>query len=351
MATPKETVLVIGGTGAQGAAVVKELSLTNNYTIHVLTRTTTSSSALTLSSLPHVTLIAGSPLDETDLKSSLAGTSIVFVNLNGFAIGEKAEIYWGIRIFELAAENGVRHFIWGSLDSSYKISGFQPRFRTGHFDGKAKVADWISAQPKDGKMSWSVLTSCMYVEMLSEFLKPAPEVVAGEEVMVFKAPVGDGKPPFIYLKDLGRYARWIVENPEESRGLNLRIATESVGWDDIAKAFSEVTGQKAIFKDVTLDEYFASGAFPDADAKVGHSVGHDDETLQTYRQNFSGFWNTWKESVLQRDYEFLDRILPDRVKSVKEWMGLTGYTGQPGSVLKDYVDLGEARKAAAAKSE
>ncbi|PVH81015.1 NAD(P)-binding protein [Cadophora sp. DSE1049] len=320
MASPKETVLVIGGTGAQGAAVVKELSLSNKYAIHVLTRTTTSASALSLSSLPDVTLIPGSPLNETDLHYSLAGISIVFVNLNGFAIGEKAEIYWGIRIFEIAAEKGVRHFIWGSLDSSYKTSGYHPRFRTGHFDGKAKVADWISAQPKDGKMIWSVLTSCMYVEMLSEMLRPVPEMIDGEEVMVFKAPVGHGEPPFIYLSDLGRYARWMVENPEESRGLNLRIATESVGWEGVTKAFSEVTGKKAIFRDITLDEYFASGVFPDPDVKVGHSVGHDDETLQTYRQNFSGFWNSWKESILQRDYELLDRILPERVKSVNDFV-------------------------------
>ncbi|KAH9221445.1 hypothetical protein DL95DRAFT_519429 [Leptodontidium sp. 2 PMI_412] len=348
MSSPKQTILVIGGTGAQGAPVVKELTRDSKYAVHVLTRSTTSGSALELASLPNVALIPGSSLKEADLYSALTGIDIAFVNLNGFAIGEKAEVYWGIRIFEIAREKGVKHFIWGSLDSSYKISGYQPRFRTGHFDSKAKVADWISAQPRDGAMKWSVLTSCMYVETLSEMLRPFPEMIDGEEVMVFKAPVGDGAPPFIYLQDLAKYARWIVENPEKSNGMNLRAATESIGWEGIANAFTEVTRRKAIFRDITLDEYFASGIFPNADAKVGHSVGHDDETLQTYRQNFSGFWNTWKESILQRDYEFLDQILPERVKSVKEWMVLAGYTGKPGSVLKDYVDMGEARKVAAA---
>ncbi|KAH7312884.1 hypothetical protein BKA65DRAFT_573767 [Rhexocercosporidium sp. MPI-PUGE-AT-0058] len=350
MSSPKQRVLVLGGTGAQGAPVVKELTRDSKYVVHVLTRSTTSPSALELASLPNVTLITGSSLNEADLHSVFTGIDVAFVNINGFAIGEKAEVYWGIRTFEIAREKGVKHFIWGCLDSSYKISGYQPRFRTGHFDGKTKVADWISAQPRDGSMMWSVLTSCMYVEMLSEMLRPFPEVIDGEELMVFKAPVGNGVPPFIYLQDLAKYARWIVENPEKSNGVNLRIATESIGWEEIAKAFTEVTGKKAIFRDITLDEYFASGVFPDADAKVGHSVGHEDETLQTYRQNFSGFWNTWKENILQRDYELLDHILPERVKSVKDWMVLTGYTGQPRSVLKDYADLGEARKAAAAKA-
>lgn len=227
--------------------------------------------------------------------------------------------------------------IWGSLESGYKISGYQSRFRAGHFDGKAKVADWISAQRKDGErvMKWSVLTSCMYIEMFSEMLRPFPEIADGEEIMVFQAPVGEGRPPMIYLEDLGRYARWMIEHPERSNGMNLGIATEQVGWKSVAKAFTEVTGKKAVFRDVTLDEYFASGVFPTPDAQVGHSVGHDD-TFQTYRQDFSGFWNTFKESLWQRDYELLDEILPTRIKSVKEWMQMTGYTGQYGSVLKDY---------------
>lgn len=127
-------------------------------------------------------------------------------------------------------------------------------------------------------------------------------------------------------------------NPEKSKGMNLKIATVQVGWDDVAKSFTEVTGKKAVFRDITLEEYFASGAFPFPDAKIGHSADHNDDTLQTYRKNFSGFWNTWEESVLQRHYAVLDEILPSRVKTMKEWMQVVGYTGEHGNVLKDYSD-------------
>jgi hypothetical protein len=359
MSSKKQTVLAIGGTGAQGVPVVKgrspsspsqylqtstnspvALSEVFKYNIHVLTRTATSPAAKKLATLPSVTIVEGDAYNEETLHSAFKGIDLAFVNTNGFAIGEKAEVYWGIRIFEIAREHHVKHFVWASLDSAYKISGYQPRFRAGHFDGKNKVADWISAQPSDGPMMWSVLTSCMYLEMFSELLAPFPETRDGEEVMVFKAPVGDGKPPMIYLEDLGKYAKWLIENPERSNGMVLKIATENVGWAEVAKAFTDVTGKKAIFEDITLDQYFASGTFPKPDGKVGHSVGHDDDTLQTYRQNFSGFWNSWKESVLTRDYALLDEILPARVKSVAEWMKLTDYTGQRATVLKDYHDSG-----------
>ena len=241
-------------------------------------------------------------------------------------------------MFEIAAESGVNHFVWANLDSSYKLSGWKPQFRTGHFDGKNKVADFIRAQGTEGAMKWSLLTSCMYLEMFSELLAPFPEVVDGEKTYVFKAPLGSGAPPMIYLEDLGRYCKWLFDHPEKADGMNLKIATKQISWENVAKSFSEVTGKKSRFEDITLDEYFKLPLFPRPDVKVGHSADHDDPTLQTYRQNFSGFWNTWNANVLERNYDLLDEILPTRVKSIEEWMRLTGYTGERGYVLKDYRD-------------
>lgn len=201
------------------------------------------------------------------------------------------------------------------------------------------MADWISAQPnREGGMQWSILTSCMYLETLSQLLAPFKEVVNGEEVMVFKAPVGNGRPPMICLEDLGGYAKWIFDHPDEASGMNLRVATALVSWNELAETYAAVTGKKAVFKDVSLDEYFNLGLL-DGEMKVGHSAG-EDETLQTYRENFSGFWNTWKEDVLSdgRDFEMLDRFLPGRVRGLREWMVAARYDGLRSNVLKDYVD-------------
>lgn len=126
----------------------------------------------------------------------------------------------------------------------------------------------------------------------------------------------------------------MFDTPSESSGLNLHVGTEDIAWKDLATAFTEVTGRKAIYKDVGLDEYFKLGPFPNPDAKIGRSSGLDDPTLVSFRQNFSGFWNTWKDNLTKRDYKLLDTILPDRVKSIKEWMIKTGYDGRRAFVLK-----------------
>ena len=186
-------------------------------------------------------------------------------------------------------------------------------------------------------MAWSVLTSCLYIEGLSEILRPFPHP-NDPSTMVFAVPLGDARCPLIYLEDYGAYARWLFDTPERSNGLELHVATEDIAWKDLAVAFTEVTGVKAVYKDVTLDEYFSLGIFPQPDAKIGHSADRNDPTLFTARENFSGFWNTWKDELTKRDYALLDEILPTRVKSVKEWMLKVGYTGQAASVLKDYRD-------------
>jgi hypothetical protein len=117
------------------------------------------------------------------------------------------------------------------------------------------------------------------------------------------------------------------------------VGTEDITGNDLASAFTEATGRKAAYKDVSLEEYFATGLFSvAADAKIGHGVTGLEPTLFTVRENFSGFWNTWKDELTKRDYRLLDEILPSRIKSVKEWMIKTGYTGERRPVLKDHRD-------------
>jgi uncharacterized protein YbjT (DUF2867 family) len=326
----------------------KALASDSEYAVRVLTRSASSKESKELATIPGVTIFEGNSYDESTLRQAFKGIDYVFANTNGFAIGEKAEIYWSIRLYELSREFGVKHFVYASLEYTSKLGNFDPKYRTGHLDAKGKVADYISAQPTT-PMAWSVLTSCQYIEALSDMLRPRPDP-NDPNTLVFAAPLGKGKCPLIYLEDYGAYARWMFDNPSRSNGLNLHVATEDIAWKDLAAAFTAVTGQKAIYKDVSLDEYFQLGIFPNPEAKVGHSASPDDPTLLTYRENFSGFWNTWKDNLTKRDYQLLDEILPTRVRSVREWMEKTGYTGKHTSVLKDYRDRARDRDRARASA-
>jgi hypothetical protein len=45
----------------------------------------------------------------------------VFVNTDGFTIGEKEELFVAFRIYELARGAGVKHFVWSALDYLSKV--------------------------------------------------------------------------------------------------------------------------------------------------------------------------------------------------------------------------------------
>jgi uncharacterized protein YbjT (DUF2867 family) len=134
-----ETILIIGGSGAQGSAIVRVLVQTGHYSIRVLTRSTTSDASKELAGLEGVTLIEGDSSNVAALRSAFKDVDACYVNTNGFALGEKAEIYWGIRTFEIAREAGVKHYVWAGLPYVYKRSGYDPKYNTGHLDGKGRV--------------------------------------------------------------------------------------------------------------------------------------------------------------------------------------------------------------------
>lgn len=133
------SILIIGGTGAQGSAVVRFLSSTGKYELKFPTRDLTSSQAQELASVPHVILTAGA-YDDTVLTEALNDVDYVWVNTNGFAMGEQAETHRGIRIFRLSVRAGIKHLVYSGLDSVYKVGGYDPKFRVGHFEGKARVS-------------------------------------------------------------------------------------------------------------------------------------------------------------------------------------------------------------------
>ncbi|KAJ8099481.1 hypothetical protein POJ06DRAFT_135715 [Lipomyces tetrasporus] len=338
------TVLVVGGTGAQGSAIVRLLSESGRYSVQVPTRNAKSPQAKELADLQNVSVVEADIFSEADLMRLFSKIDMCFINTNGFAIGEKNEIYWSIRMHNIARFCGVKHFVYGSLDYASKKVGFDPKYRCGHMEGKGIFADFLASQ-STSPMNWSIVNSGPYMETLSEIFKPRKDESG---VYVFALPLADGALPLICLNDLAAYALWMLDNPEKCRGLSLAVSTQHASGEDIVKAFTSVTGKPARYEDVELEEYLTESwkSLPNgAETKIGESFAPNDPTLMTYRQNFRGWWNLFRASggnkgLLTRDYHQLDEILPTRIKSVAEWIEKSGYTGEAQFVLKDRSDRG-----------
>lgn len=114
-----------------------ELSRHSIYSeVRVFTRSIDSVNCEKIAVLPKVTFALGSTDNEDNLRKALKGIDSVFCNLNSSVLGIRAEIYWGIRIYELCVQAGVKHFIWSSLDNYQNDVNYDETLRVGHYEAK-----------------------------------------------------------------------------------------------------------------------------------------------------------------------------------------------------------------------
>src|SRR5436190_22828175 len=183
-------IFVIGGTGAQGMPIVRDLVADGKYSVRVLTRDTTSSRAKALAALGNVTLVEGSFADDSVLREGFRGCEGAYVNIDGFNTGEKTETYWAIRSYEIALEEGIKFFVYGNLDYALKKSGYDSKFRTGHYDGKGRIAEWILWQNQENKhrIGAAVVTTSPYMEMAVSHRTPMTPTIE-DGVVTWRAPL------------------------------------------------------------------------------------------------------------------------------------------------------------------
>jgi NmrA-like family len=314
-------IFVIGATGAQGMPIVRALVADKKYSVRFLSRDATSRRAKELLALENVEVLEGSFADEDILREGFRGCDGAFVNIDGFNTGEKTEIWWAMRTYEIAIEEGVRFFVYGNLDYGLKKSGYDSRFRTGHYDGKGRVGEWILFQNQANRerMGAAVFTSGPYIEMVISPATPMTPTVE-DGVVTWRVPLGDGAVPHVALEDCGHYVRWLFDRPDRANGMDLEVAIDLIGYADLATAFERVTGHPAQYIDTDLDTYWQNSALgPLADRAAGYNADPKDKSAMRIRDNFTGFSNLWKYRVVERDFALLDEIHPNRIKSAEEW--------------------------------
>lgn len=321
MAHSISRIFVIGGTGAQGLPVINALVADKKYAVRFLTRDPDSRRAKTLQALGNVSVLKGTFADEAVLREGFRGCDGAFVNIDGFNTGEKSEIYWAIRCYEIALEEGITFFVYGNLDYALKKAGYDSRFRAGHYDGKGRVGEWILFQNRDNgdRMGAAVFTTGPYMEMAISAMTPmTPTVENG--VVTWRVPLGNGAVPHVALEDCGYYVRWLFDHADRANGMNLEVAIEDVEYQQLAEAFEKVTGHPARYVDTDMASYWNGPLKAAADRPAGYNADLADKSTMSFRDNFTGFWNVWKHRVVHRDYALLDQIHPQRIRSVEEWL-------------------------------
>lgn len=113
----------------------------------------------------------------------------------------------------------------------------------------------------------------------------------------------------------------MFDNIEDFAGLQLKVSTDEVSFADIAATLTQVTGTPAAHQFVPSAVYLRMAEpFPNPPPNwaAGPMAPRDDSTMM-WRANFGAWWYYWGEGWSEkRDWALIDKIHPQRIKSLKE---------------------------------
>ena len=128
----------------------------------------------------------------------------------------------------------------------------------------------------------------------------------------------------IALEDLGFFARYMFDHRAEMSGRELEVASDYVGWERLVETFRKVTGKKAEWVPLSVEQWMA--LFKHTDAPV-HADEHGKPGAMTFKQSFSRWWEIYAEDLAWRDMDMLRGIHPGLL-SVERWMRKHKYEGE-----------------------
>src|SRR5467141_1068163 len=230
----KLTVVVTGGTGKQGGAVVKSL-FERGHEVRAVTRSTDSAKAKELANVG-VTLVRASLEDTAALTKALEGATSLFAMTTPFEGGTQAETRQGVSAADAAKAAGV-HLVFTSVGSANRQTGVP------HFDSKYKVEEHIA---RIGVRA-TVLAPVYFMENL----------YFGKEQLaksIYAAPL----PPTrglaqVAVADIGAVAVRLLEDPGRFVGKRFDLAGDELTGNDIVAILSRVTGRQFTYLQVPLD--------------------------------------------------------------------------------------------------
>ncbi|MDB5145640.1 MAG: hypothetical protein JWQ66_4353 [Mucilaginibacter sp.] len=220
----KQTIVVIGATGAQGKGIVNALVNEGTFNVKAITRNpekyTGKANEAAYADLK----------DSQSLKDAFTNAYGVFVVTNFWEGAD--EITQGKNAIEAAKATGVQHFIWSTLPDVDLIS--KAVFEVPHFTGKAKVDDLVRSA---GFKYTTFVQPPFYFQNLVGMLRPQPKQ---DGTTGWTLPIDPTKKAIHMsdINDLGKVVAGAFLQPEKVGNSNyLALATGLYSFNDIIEAY------------------------------------------------------------------------------------------------------------------
>jgi uncharacterized protein YbjT (DUF2867 family) len=236
-----KAVLITGATGKQGGSVIDALlSASADFTILALTRNTSSASAKALAEKSSsIKLVAGNLDDPSAIFTNAAkpiwGVFSVQQAMGGGASPESEERQ-GKALVDAAIQNGVKHFVYSSVDRHGAQSDSDPTY-VPHFISKHRVEQYLLEKAEGTDMTWTILRPVAFMENFT------PDFMGKVFATTWWAGMPEDTPlQLIATVDIGYFAAQALMKPEEYKGRKLSLAGDELTYNQACQVFKSKVG-------------------------------------------------------------------------------------------------------------
>jgi uncharacterized protein YbjT (DUF2867 family) len=296
--TTKNTIVVVGATGAQGGGLVRAILNDNDHEFNVraVTRDITSDKAKELVRLG-AEVVQADVDDAESLKKAFQGAYGAFCVTffwNHFSPDKEKE--QAKAMAEACKYAGIKHVIWSTLDDTRKyiplsdnrMPTLMGKYKVPHFDAKGEANHYFT----DLGLPVTLLNTVFYWDNFLYFGLGPKKGPDGK--LAITLPMDDKKLPGIAASDIGKSALGIFKAGNKYIGKTVGIAGEHLTGKQIADGFSRILGKEVVYNTIAPEVYRSFG-FPGAE---------DMGNMFQFKRDFE------KEYCESRDIELTRKLNP-----------------------------------------
>ncbi|OKH96771.1 NmrA family transcriptional regulator [Streptomyces uncialis] len=271
---------MLGGTGRQGGALVREL-LRRGRPTHALVRDPEAPGARALADAGAV-LVHGDMDDEASLRAAMKGVHGVF-SVQPFRTpgGVAAEERQGRAVGDIAAGSGVAHLVYSSVGGAERASGIP------HFESKWNVERHLRTLD----LAVTVLRPTMFYDVFEEI---SPRRVDDGLVLGMwlrpEVPV-----QIIATDDIAAFAADAFDDPAAWAGRQVEIAGDELTGPQMAEAYARVSGVPTRYEYLPI------------------------EKLRAVREDLATMFDWFDREGYRADLPELRRLRPDLI-TLETWL-------------------------------
>ena len=285
----KLSVLVIGATGNQGGAVVRNL-LPKGHRIRTLTRNSDSPKAKQLAD-QGVEVLKGDFADSDSLVKAATGVDTVFAMTTPYESGVEAEVKQGIDLADAVKQAGVGHLVFTSVASADRNTGIP------HFDSKYKVEQHIASL----KIPYTIVAPVFFMDnWFSPWFLPSIQ----EGTLKFAMPA-DRPLQQISVDNIGEFGAAMIERRDSVFGKRFDITGDELTGEQTVAAISKDSGRTIRYEGFDPEFMRADNADFAEMFSWFNKVGYSADIKSLHKDFPEVQWQNFEDWTQQQDWSVL----------------------------------------------